>query len=252
MSGWVISGIRTGIKSTHYPTQQEIRPGVSPGLPVAGNEQRRDTEICPTGALVAAEGKIRVDYRKCIHCFRCIRTSGLVPLDWQQGYEWGACASAEVSALDTARFGRSLHVRVVDAGDCGACLSEVSQLNNPYYNLHRLGFFITPTPRSADILLIVGPLTDQMRSAVRKAYDAMPTPKRVVAVGACAVSGGIFGPSFTCSGGVSDIVPVDVLVPGCPPPPLAILHGLLVAVGRKPPADITSPPALEKQVEVAS
>lgn len=252
MGSWVISGIRTGIKSTHYPAEEEIRPGVSPGMPVAGTEQGRETEICPTGALVAAEGKICVDYRKCIHCFRCSRGTGLVPLDWQQGYEWGARASAEEPALDTARFGRSLHVRVVDAGDCGACLSEISQLNNPYYNMHRLGFFITPSPRSADILLVVGPLTDQMRDAVKKTYDAMPTPKRVVAVGACAVSGGIFGPSFTSSAGIADIVPVDVAIPGCPPPPLAILHGLLVAVGRKPPADITSPPSLERQREVPS
>lgn len=251
MSGWVISGIRTGIKSTRYPAEREIRRGVSPGLPISGDEQGRTAEICPTGALVAAEGRIEVDYRRCIHCFRCVRTADSVPLDWQQGYEWGARAMAETPALNTAQFGRSLHVRVVDAGDCGACLSEISQLNNPYYNLHRLGFFITPTPRSADILLIVGPLTDQMRGAVRKAYDAMPTPKRVVAAGACAISGGIFGPSFTTGAGVGDIVPVDVLVPGCPPPPLAILHGLLVAVARKPPASITSP-ASEQQAGSAS
>ena len=144
-------------------------------------------------------------------------------------------------------FGRSLHVRFVDAGACGACMSEARQINNPYYNMHRLGFFITPTPRSADILLVAGPVSDAMRLPLRKTYEAMPTPKRVVAIGACAASGGIFGPSFAASppeisliGGAAEIIPVDVIVPGCPPPPLAILHGLLVAVERKPPLALVS------------
>jgi Ni,Fe-hydrogenase III small subunit len=125
---------------------------------------------------------------------------------------------------------------VVDAGACGACLSEIEQLNKPYYNIHRLGFFLTPTPREADVLLVAGPVTDHMRMALKKAYEAMPTPKRVVAVGACALCGGVFGPSFISGGGASDIVPVDVAVPGCPPPPLALIHGLLATVGRKPSA----------------
>jgi len=252
MSSWVISGIKTGIKSTRYPREQEIRSGVSPGLPVTGRAEGCALEVCPTGALVATEDCIEVDYRRCIHCFRCARAENTAPLDWQSGYEWAARADAAPPLLETKMFGRSLHVLVVDAGDCGACLSEIAQLNGPYYNLHRLGFFITPTPRSADLLLVVGPLTDQMRVALKEAYDAMPTPKRVVAVGVCAISGGIFGPSFVAGSGAADVVPVDVLVPGCPPPPLAILHGLLVAVGRKPPAAITSPPALTRQPEVSS
>jgi Ni,Fe-hydrogenase III small subunit len=117
----------------------------------------------------------------------------------------------------------------------------VRQLNSPYYNMHRLGFFITPTPRHADILLVVGPVTAHMRWPLLKAYEAMPRPRRVIAVGTCAVSGGVFGPSFTSAGGVADVIPVDVTVPGNPPPPLAILHGLLVAVGRRPPAPPRSP-----------
>ena len=97
---------------------------------------------------------------------------------------------------------RSLHIRVVDAGACGSCLSEIEQINKPYYNMHRLGFFVTPTPREADVLLVAGPVTDHMRLALLKAYEAMPTPKAVVAVGACALSGGVFGPSFASYGGV--------------------------------------------------
>ena len=106
------------------------------------------------------------------------------PLDWQQTYEWAALQNSHDEF--GAAFARSIHIIVVDAGDCGACLNEVKQLNNPYYNMHRLGFFITPTPRPADVLLVVGAVTDHMRFVVQKIYDAMPTPKRVVAVGVCA------------------------------------------------------------------
>ena len=106
--------------------------------------------------------------------------------------------------------------------------------------MHRLGFFITPTPRNADVLLVAGPVSDAMRDPLRKTYEAMPPPKRVVAIGACAISGGVFGPSYASAAGVKDIIPVDVIVPGCPPPPLAILHGLLLVAGRKPPAPRSS------------
>ena len=173
------------------------------------------------------------DNRRCIHCYRCVR--GVEhPVDWRQTYEWGTVRDGQHEFGQP--FERSIHICVVDAGDCGACLNEVKQLNNPYYNMHRLGFFITPTPRHADVLLVVGPVTDHMKFALKKVYDAMPTPKRVVAVGACALSGGVFAESFVCAKGVADVLPVDVEVPGNPPPPLAILHGLLVAVGRKAPA----------------
>ena len=112
--------------------------------------------------------------------------------------------------------------------------------------MHRLGFFVTPTPRNADVLLVAGPVSDEMRLPLRKTYEAMPTPKRVVAIGACAISGGVFGPSFAASGGVGEVIPVDVIVPGCPPPPLAILHGLLAVIGKKPPMPkVSSPPESE-------
>src|SRR5262249_54178501 len=124
-------------------------------------------------------------------------------------------------------------VMVVDAGDCGACLHEVKQLNNPLYNMHRLGFFTTPTPRMADLLLVVGPVSENMREPLVKTYEAMPDSKRVLAVGTCAITGGVFGRSFMSAGGVGAVLPVDLEVPGDPPPPLAILHGLLVAAGGK-------------------
>lgn len=237
MSQWVIKGIRTGIKTTAYPRAAERAAGVTPGLPrggVIGGGAAALAERCLTHALDHRDGEISVDSRRCVHCYRCVRGVPQ-PLNWDPTYEWAGAPQRPGNELGQA-FQRSAHVLVVDAGDCGACLNEVRQLNNPYYNMHRLGFFITPTPRHADLLLVVGPVTDQMRFALKKVYEAMPTPKRVVAVGACALSGGIFAKSFVCANGVAEVLPVDVAVPGNPPPPLAILHGLLMAVGRKVPA----------------
>jgi Ni,Fe-hydrogenase III small subunit len=243
MSQWVIRGIRAGIKTTGYPRAPERAPGVTPGLPVGGDlgaGAAAIAELCPTHALEQADGRISVDYRRCIHCYRCARGVAR-PLAWQAGYEWaGLAGESRTPERLGGPFRRSVHILVVDAGDCGACLNEVKQLNNPYYNMHRLGFFITPTPRHADVLLVVGPVTDHMRLALKKIHDAMPTPKRVVAVGACALSGGVFAESFVCGKGASEVLPVDVEVPGNPPPPLAILHGLLLAVGRKPPVALVS------------
>jgi Ni,Fe-hydrogenase III small subunit len=236
MTQWVYSGLRSGIRTTRYPASADETPGASPGMPagrvLGEGDLGQVAERCPTGALVRRNGRIGVDYRRCVHCFRCVRDVA-EPVEWERGYEWATAPMPTERArhLGTA-FARSVHIRVIDAGDCGVCLHEVKQLSNPYYNLHRLGFFITPTPRQADILLVVGPGTDQMRRALEKAYAAMPTPRLVIAVGACALSGGVFGQSFVCSGGIGSVIPVDVEVPGNPPPPLAILHALLVATGR--------------------
>jgi len=246
MANWVFKGLRTGIKSSAYPGGPESTPGVSPGRPT-GTSLRSTTAAeelvarCPTRAIARHDGEIAIDQGHCVHCFRCRRDLE-ESVSWESGFEWAAEPSGVADALHklTAAFGRSLHVRFVDAGACGACMSEARQINNPYYNMHRLGFFITPTPRNADILLVAGPVSDAMQLPLRRTYEAMPTPKRVVAIGACAASGGIFGPSFAASGGAGEVIPVDVVVPGCPPPPLAILHGLLVAVHRKPPSSLVS------------
>jgi formate hydrogenlyase subunit 7 len=129
-------------------------------------------------------------------------------------------------------FGRSLHIRHVDAGSCNACESEMKLLTNPYYDIQRLGIFFTPSPRHADLLLVTGPVTRAMEDPLRQTYEAMPDPRLVVAVGACACSGGIFGPSAFARAGVGEVLPVDVFIPGCPPSPLTLIHGLLLALGR--------------------
>jgi formate hydrogenlyase subunit 7 len=132
-------------------------------------------------------------------------------------------------------FGRSLHVRHVDAGSCNACESEVKLLTSPYYDVHRLGIFFTPSPRHADLLLVTGPVTRAMEDPLRRTYEAMPEPRLVVAVGACACGGGVFGPSALTRGGLAGFLPVDAFIPGCPPSPLTLIHGLLLALGRAEP-----------------
>jgi Ni,Fe-hydrogenase III small subunit len=248
MIQWVNRGIRTGIKTTVYPSNPETATGVTPGLPLGGGHRSEEIQAlvgcCPTGAIIGQDDQVSIDYRRCVHCYRCDRQVSETLL-WSQDYEWaGANETGDPQRTFGKEFNRSIHILVVDAGDCGACLNEVKQLNNPYYNMHRLGFFLTPTPRHADILMVVGPVTDHMRVALQKTYEAMPHPKKVVAVGACALSGSVFGPSFVSEAGVAKILPVDVEVPGQPPPPLAILHGLLVAAGRKSPAVLVSPPTI--------
>ena len=140
-------------------------------------------------------------------------------------------AAAELRQRISSQFRRSLHIRTLDTGSCAACEQEIRLLAAPHYDLHRLGLFFTPAPRHADLLLVTGPLVRAMDVAVRKTYEAMPDPKIVVATGACAL-GGVYGPDVFVHGSAEAVLPVDVWIPGCPPSPLALLHGLLVAVGR--------------------
>jgi Ni,Fe-hydrogenase III small subunit/formate hydrogenlyase subunit 6/NADH:ubiquinone oxidoreductase subunit I len=129
-------------------------------------------------------------------------------------------------------LGRSLHIREVDAGSCNGCEVEIHGLNSPIYDLERFGLHFVASPRHADMLLVTGPVTRNMELALRKTYDATPAPRLVVAVGACGCSGGIFGQNYASLGAVDRVLPVDVYIPGCPPNPHALLHGILLAVDR--------------------
>ncbi len=129
-------------------------------------------------------------------------------------------------------LGRSLAIREVDAGSCNGCEVEIVALNNPIHDIERFGIHFVASPRHADMLLVTGPVTRNMELALLKTYQAMPEPRVVVAVGACGISGGIFGRNYASLGGVDNVVPVDVYIPGCPPRPQALLHGILLAVGR--------------------
>lgn len=129
-------------------------------------------------------------------------------------------------------LGRALCIRAVDAGSCNACELELHALNNPYYNIEGLGIKFVASPRHADLLLVTGVVTKNMAEALQMTYEAVPHPKLVVAIGACACAGGIFGETYASCGKVANLLPVDVTVPGCPPPPIDILRGILTAVSK--------------------
>ena len=139
---------------------------------------------------------------------------------------------AELKARIDKVLGRSLHIREVDAGSCNGCELEIAGLNSPVYDIERFGIHFVASPRHADMLLVTGPVSRNMELALRKTYAATPEPRLVVAVGACGCSGGIFGQNYATLGGVDKVIPVDVYIPGCPPNPHALLHGILTAIGR--------------------
>src|SRR5438046_2732392 len=214
-------------------------------------------EVCPTRAITTntpVEGGcvLHLDYGKCIGCGRCVEVSdgairpakrfshsgvsrGELIQTWQTGSGSEAQAGeTHTSARDRiyALLGRALNIRQLDPGSCNGCESEITALTNPYYDLERFGIHFVASPKHADMLLVTGPVTRNMELALRKAFEAMPEPRLVVAVGACGCSGGIFGSNYASLGGVDRVLPVDVYIPGCPPNPHALLHGILLAVGR--------------------
>jgi Ni,Fe-hydrogenase III small subunit len=138
--------------------------------------------------------------------------------------------AAQLEAEVLKLLGRALTIRHVDPGSCNGCELEIHALSNPYYNLEGLGIKFVASPRHADMLLVTGPVSRNMEDALRRTYEAMPEPKLVVAAGECACTGGIFGEGYACRGRASNVLRVDVAVPGCPPTPLQILQGILTAV----------------------
>ena len=143
--------------------------------------------------------------------------------------------AALVDVAARRRLGRSLSIRQVDAGSCNGCELEIHALNNPLYNLEGLGIRFVASPRHADLLLVTGPVAKNMQVALTRTYQATPDPKLVVAVGDCGCTGGIFGESYASCGRVSNVIPVDVAVPGCPPSPRRILSGILTAISKTVP-----------------
>jgi Ni,Fe-hydrogenase III small subunit len=146
-----------------------------------------------------------------------------------QGQDAGtACVAAEIRRV----LGRSLHLRHLDSGSCNACDWELAALLNPVYDVRRLGIDFVASPRHADGVMVTGPVSRNLETAVRRTFEAIPEPRLVIAVGACATSGGIAGRGYASGGGVDQALPVDAYIPGCPPRPEAIIFGILVALGR--------------------
>lgn len=137
-----------------------------------------------------------------------------------------------LEARARTRLGRSLSIRQVDAGSCNGCELEIHALSNAFYDLERFGLRFVASPRHADVLLVTGPVTKNMREALERTFAATPDPKWVVAVGDCALNGGLFAGSYACVGGVGEVIPVDLHIPGCPPTPTQLLQGLIALIGE--------------------
>jgi Ni,Fe-hydrogenase III small subunit/ferredoxin len=258
---WALRGLRDGVVTTRWPARPDPYAAAARGPATVLNTQPASADdrlnrLCPTGAISRAEGpsgngSIRLDQGKCVQCGRCVEARPDV-FGWSEGP--GAAALWREGLVDpefaetperlatvrnglktrTAALRRSVHLRHVDAGSDGTEEWEILALFNPVYDVHRLGIFLTASPRHADILLVTGSGARGMAEPLRVTYDAMPAPKIVVAVGTDAVSGGLANPSYAVAGGIGAIVPVDVWLPGSPPTPFSILHALLLAIGRMP------------------
>jgi Ni,Fe-hydrogenase III small subunit len=161
---------------------------------------------------------------------RQILRTGIVSESAPDADETLRATSRRIEEAMLRQLGRALVIRHVDAGSCNACELEIHALGNPYYNLEALGVKFAASPRHADLLLVTGPVAKNMEVALKRAYDATPEPRLVVAVGDCGCTGGIFGESYACCGCVANVIPVDVAIPGCPPTPLQLMQGILAAI----------------------
>lgn len=260
---WALRGLRNGILTTRWPTRPDEYAAatrgpatVLPGPAAAAASADDLARLCPARAIGADQaGGVRVDQGGCILCGRCVTARPDV-FGWSAGPARAAVtrtglvvppaeSPASLAAVTgrlrerTRALRRSVHLRHVDAGSDGSEEWEILALLNPVYDIHRLGMFLTASPRHADIMLATGSGAHGMAEPLREAYEAMPHPKVVIAVGTDAVGGGIVSPSYATSGGVGAIVPVDVWLPGSPPSPFAILSALLLALGRLPNAQST-------------
>jgi Ni,Fe-hydrogenase III small subunit/NAD-dependent dihydropyrimidine dehydrogenase PreA subunit len=219
------------------------------GLPAIDREKCREgcadcAERCPTQAI-SVDGAPRIDLGRCLFCTDCTRacTDGAIAFtkDYRLATDTREALVMEGDALALAKglgektrrlFGRSLKLRQIAAGGCNGCELDTNVLNTVGWDLGRFGIQFVASPRHADGVLVTGAVPENMRLALQKTYDAVPAPKIVIAVGACAISGGPFRGHAEVHNGVSEILPVDLFIPGCPPHPLTILDGLLRLLGR--------------------
>jgi Ni,Fe-hydrogenase III small subunit/formate hydrogenlyase subunit 6/NADH:ubiquinone oxidoreductase subunit I len=252
----LLERLKQGHRTVGFPEEPPALPERFRGHPLLDAARCPDgcracAEACPTDAIVRAEGRLSLDLGRCLFCPECERACPAGAIAFTGDHVMAARRREEllvqgellarVRALDDrmlALFRRSLKLRVVSAGGCNGCEADVNVLATPVFDLGRFGIQVVASPRHADGLLITGAVSRNMRLALEKTYEAVPPPKIVIAVGACAISGGPYAGHPEVLDGAGGVVPVDLWIPGCPPHPFTILDGLLSLLDRLPPERI--------------
>jgi len=241
---------RQGHRTSRFPKEEPVLPERFRGRPEIEPEKcpqgcRECMEGCPFGALQSVDGRIRLDMGLCLFCAECAAACPNGALAFSRDYRLATRRREDLlmsgrelqlaGALDREMlrlFGRSLKLRQVSAGGCNACEADLNVLSTLVFDLGRFGIQFVASPRHADGILVTGPVTENMKGALLDTYAAVPAPKLVIASGACAIGGGPFRGSPEAHGGVGDLLPVDLYIPGCPPHPFTALDGLLRLLGR--------------------
>jgi Ni,Fe-hydrogenase III small subunit/NAD-dependent dihydropyrimidine dehydrogenase PreA subunit len=245
-----LARLKQGHRTIAYPAQEPSLPDRFRGLPVVDSSRCPDgcrgcAEACPTNAITFVGNVLRLDLGRCLFCTDCMEACPEGAIRYTQDYRLATRSRPDLvlegQPLELAKaleeksrrlFGRSLKLRQVSAAGCNACEADLNVLSTVVFDLGRFGIQFVASPRHADGLVVTGPVSENMRAALLATYAAIPAPKLVIAVGACAISGGPFVDNPEVHNGCGDLLPVDLYLPGCPPHPLTILDGLLRLLGR--------------------
>jgi Ni,Fe-hydrogenase III small subunit/NAD-dependent dihydropyrimidine dehydrogenase PreA subunit len=248
----LLARLHQGHRTTAFPLAEPALSDRFRGMPLIDRDRCRNgceacVSACPTDAITNDGQRARLDLGRCLFCPECIAACPEGAIRFTPEYRLSTRARddlistgeplrlAEALDRETRRlFGRSLKLRQVSAGGCNGCEADVNVLNTVVFDIGRFGIQFVASPRHADGLLVTGPVTENMKLALLKTYEAVPAPKLVIAVGACAIAGGPYTDHVETHNGADKIVPVDLYVPGCPPHPVTILDGLLRLLGKLP------------------